>query len=582
MIVLKLQSYLDELLADDRKFDAHVVATFKKITRDWFMISDDEVIFLADKVLGQQEGRFVDEATRHDLEGFLAQAVKSRRHLWERLLEISASIPGLFNLLIEAILGQWVQIFQDGKAPPKVIQKVRQEASQINYRGIASLTKIDPRSEEVATIEAAIRKTIDAIGGFDFLSQPPPGKTVNEHTILIKVGVNWGQFGYPTVTSRESVYAVTRLCFQEAAKRGASVEVIIGDESGIEIGLWGGTTMDNFEHTGILHAAVLAGLSRAASLEEAQPEKFAGAGKLLEEARAGQVTLNAEKMMEMARQAGVRVVAFEEVETKQIPVPGARHYREGILVPKIAAEEVTDLINLPKPPGRHLIMGNTGLTGALKNHVGILAGSERSPGLHGLYDRYPPLAGGQTKDSYLENLQARREAVLEDKSGKAACKFLLDVSVNWEEHPGMSFHEKIAEIYLAVAGKERFSVTDMRRTISSLGPDVGDTVDIGAIIAATDPLTLDVFAGAFLKRAYVEMGSAADALQPGGDTLLEYLAGKTWLPSGTPFDLMSHIAAISYGVGPIDFAHIDLKGVEDSGFSAEEIGAITSYLRDEQ
>jgi hypothetical protein len=262
------------------------------------------------------------------------------------------------------------------------------------------------------------------------------------------VGVNWGQFGYPTVTSRESVYAVTKLCFQEAAKRGASVEVIIGDESGIEIVLWGGTTMDNFEHTGILHAAVLAGLERAASLEEAQPEKFAGARKLLEEARAGQVTRNAEKMMKMARQAGVRVVAFDEVEIKQIPVHGARHYLEGILVPKIAAEEVTDLINLPKPPGRHLIMGNTGLTGALKNHIGILAGSQRSPGLHGLYDRYPPLAEGQTKDSYLENLKARREAVIEDKSGKAARKFLLDISVNWGEHPGMPFGPRSTSILL--------------------------------------------------------------------------------------------------------------------------------------
>jgi uncharacterized protein (DUF362 family) len=581
MTVAKLQSYLDELLAYERKFDAHVVATFKKITRDWLTVSDDEVIFLAEKVLGQQGDRFVDEATRHDLEGFLAQAVKSRRHLWERLLEISMSIPGLFNLLIETILGQWAQIFHDGKAAPRVIQKVRQKASKINYRGIASLAKIDPQSEEVAKIEAAIRKSIDAIGGFDFLSHPPTGKTINEHTILIKVGVNWGQFGYPTVTSRESVYAVTKLCFQEAAKRGASVKVIVGDESGVEIVLWGGTTMDNFEHTGILHAAVLAGLERSASLEEAQPEKFAGAGKLLEEARAGQVTRNAEEMLEMARQAGVRVVAFDEGETKRIPVPGARHYLGGILVPKIAAEEVTDLINLPKPPGRHLIMGNTGLTGALKNHIGILAGSQRSPGLHGLYDRYPPPAEGQTKDSCLENLKAWRETVLEDKSGKAACKFLLDVSVNWGEYPGMPFHEKIAELYLAVAGKERFSVTDMRRTLSSLGPDVGDTVDIGAVIAATDPLTLDVFAGAFLKRAYVEMGSASDALQPGGDTLLEYLVGKTWLPSGTPFDLMGHIAAISYCVGPIDFAHIDLKGVEDSGFSAGEIEAITSYLRDE-
>jgi uncharacterized protein (DUF362 family) len=582
MTVAKLQAYLDELLADDRKFDPEVVATFKKIAQDWFAVSDDELIFLADKVLGQQGDRFVDGASRHDLESFLAQAVKSRRSLWERLLKIPASIPGLFNLLMEAILGQWVQIFRDGTADPDYIREVREKASKVNFRGSLSLAKINPQTESLAEIEEALKKSIHALDGFAFLSQPPPGMTKNEHTILIKVGVNWGLFGYPTVTSRESVYTVTKLCLQEAAQRGAFVEVIVGDESGIEIVLWGGTTMDNFEHTGILQAAVIAGLEWAASLEEAQPEKFAGARKLLEEARAGQVTRNSEKMLEMARQAGVRVVAFDEVETKHIPVPGARHYTGGIPVPRIAAEEVTDVINLPKPPGRHLIMGNTGLTGALKNHIGILAGSQRSPGLHGLYDRYPPLGEGQTKDTYLENLKARREAVLQDKSGKAARKFLLDISSNWGEHPGRPFHEKITELYLAFAAKERFSVTDMRRTMSSLGPDVGDTVDIGAVIAATDPLTLDVFAGALLKRAYVEMGNAAGALQPGGDTLLEYLVGKTWLRSGTPFDLMGHIAANSYGVGPIDFAHIDLKGVADSGFSAEEMEAITSYLRDEK
>jgi uncharacterized protein (DUF362 family) len=586
MTVAKLQNYLDELLAEDRKFDAEVVATFKKIAGDWFGVSEAEWKFLAEKVLGEQGPRFADEAARREMGRFLVQPVKSGGSPWEPFLKILDSIPGLANLLIEANLGQWWQTFKDGKAPPEVIQKVRQEARKINFFGTVSLAKIDPQSTQVAEIEAAMRKTIEAIGGFDFLSQPPEGKASNAHTILIKAGVNWGQFLYPTVTSHESVYALTRMCFQEAEKRGASVEVIVGDESGIEIVLWGGTTMDNFEHTGILQAAVRAGLERAASLQATQPDKFAGARDLLKLEHEGKkVTFDSKdgpsvKMIEMAQQAGVRVVAFDQVARQQVFIPGARHFPEGIPVPKIVAEDVTDIINLPKPPGRHMIMGNSGLSGALKNHVGLLAGENRSPGLHGLSDRYPPPGEGQTKESHLETLKARRQALREDKSGQAARQFAMDVMFNWDNFaPALPFHEKIVELYLAFAEKERFSVADMRLTVSSIGPDLGDFIDIGAVIAAKDPTTLDVLAGALLKRAYGKTGNTFDALMPGGDTLLEYLVGKTWLQNGTPFDLMSHIAANSYGVGPIDFAHINLKGAENSGFSPKEIEAITSHLR---
>ncbi len=586
MTVGKLQRYLDELLAEDRKFDAEVVATFEEKAGDWFGVSEAEWKFLAEKVLGEQGQRFVDDATRRELGRFLVRQVKSGNSPWEPFLKLLDSIPGLANLLIEANLGQWWQIFKDGKASPEVIRKVRQEASQINFRGTVSLAKIDPRSEAAAEIEAAISQTVTAIDGFDFLSRPPQGKAGNEHTILIKVGVNWGQFLYPTVTSRESVYALTKLCFQEAAHRGAAVEVIVGDESGIEIVLWGGTTMGNFAHTGILQAAVQAGLERAAALETADPEKFAGARKLLESLQTGcPVSHDPEdsdsvKMIEMARLAGVRVVAFDQVARQQVSIPGARHFTEGILVPLIVTEEITDIINLPKPPGRHMIMGNCGLSGALKNHVGLLAGPNRSPGLHGPYDRYPPPGEGQTREAYLESLMAQRQALSEDRSGQAARQFAMDLMFKWENFaPALPFHEKIVELYLTFADKERFSVADMRRTVSSIGPDLGDTIDIGAVLAAKDPLTLDVLAGALLKRAYGKIGNAFDALKPGGDTLLEYLVGKTWLATGTPFDLMGHIAANSYGVGPMDFAHIDLKGLENSGFSPAEIGDITSHLK---
>jgi hypothetical protein len=588
MTVSKLQHYLDELLAEDRMFDAEVVTTFEEKAGDWFGVSEAEWKFLAEKVLGEQGQRFVDDATRRELGRFLVRKVKSGTYPWEPFLKLLDSIPGLANLLIEAILGQWSQIIKDGKAPPEVIQKVRQEASQINFRGTGSLAKIDPRSEAVNEIEAAINQTVTAIDGFDFLSRPPQGQADNEHTILIKAGVNWGQFLYPTVTSWESVYALTRLCFQEAAHRSAAIEVIVGDESGIEIVLWGGTTMANFAHTGILKAAVQAGLERAAALEAANPEKFTGARELLELLQAGHpVSHKSEdgdsvKMIEMARLAGVRVVAFDEdkMERQQVSIPGARHFTGGIQVPRIVTEKITDIINLPKPPGRHMIMGNCGLSGALKNHLGLLAGPKRSPGLHGRNDRYPPRADGQTWDAYLESLTAQQQAIIDDRSGQTARQFAMDLMFNWDNFaPALSFHEKIVEIYLAFAGKERFSVADMRQTISSIGPDLGDTIEIGAVLAAKDPLTLDVLAGALLKRAYGKTGNAFDALMPGGDTLLEYLVGKTWLATGTPFDLMGHIAANSYGVGPMDFAHVDLKGLANSGFSPAEIDDITSHLK---
>jgi uncharacterized protein (DUF362 family) len=584
MSVAKLQGYLDELLAEDKQFDAEVVANFIRLAKGWEWVpllggvSEEEWKFLAEKVLARHRDRFADEAARRDLGSFLVQEMKSGSYPGEPFLEFLTAIPGLANLLVEANLGQWWQIFQDGKAPAEVIRRVRQEAQGLGFRGTVSLAKISPQAGS-AEIEAALRKAIQAIGGFDFLSRPPAGEAENKHTILIKAGVNWGQIGgYPTVTSSESVYALAKMCLQEAEARGAAVVVIVGDESGIEIKLMGGTTMGNFEFTGILQAAVLAGLERAAALAEREPERFQGAREMLAAVQAGQrVTRTSEAMLEMAARAGVRVVPFDEVEHKLIPIPGSRHFPDGILVPKFVVEEVTDIINLPKPPGRHLIMGNTGLTGALKNHVGLLAGSHRSPGLHGPHDRYPRPAAGQTGSSYLESMKALGAALVADASGKTARKFALDVMFNWDAFaPDLPFHEKMAELYLAFAAKERFSVADMRRTVSSLGPDMGDTIDIGAVLAAKDPLTLDVVAGALLKRAYLNMG---EVVAPGGDTLLEYLVGKTWLKDGSPFDLMNHIAANSYGLGPLGLAHIDFLGLEDSGFSPGELAEITSHLR---
>lgn len=479
------------------------------------------------------------------------------------------SLIAIIILLAESARGQLEQLFKNGTATPRRIREVREEArkSNYNFRGNVSIAKIDPKMDlerSLEEVETALKKVIGDIEGFDFLANTPKGKEKNEHTVLIKVGVNWGILGYPSVTSWESVYAVTKLCLEEAKSRRVPIKVIVGDESGIEINLWEGTTMHNFEQTGVLHAAVLAGVDHAASLEAESPVKFEGAGELLKRMHEGyRVTNNKEdtlsqQMIEMADKAGVeKIIGFQPSKDKdvigsksgdkdfiRIPVPAGekvKHFKEGIFIPRIVAEEVTDIINLPKPPGRHMIMGNTGLTGALKNHVGLLKPSDRLSQLHG-----------------------------------EAGPLLRSLS---ERGPGMGFHEKIAEIYLAFKDRERFSAVDMRWTISSLGPDFGDTIDVGAVIAAKDPVTLDAVAAALLNKRYVEIGSWFDALKLGGDTFWEYLAGKTWLRKCTPFDLKSHIAANSYGIGPIDLDHIDFKGFESSGFRVRELDTIAGYLR---
>jgi hypothetical protein len=462
----------------------------------------------------------------------------------EWLLRRTGSLPKNFILLFQAVYAQFAQYFRNGAGEPEEIKEVREDPRNKKIREIVSIAKINSK-RSMEEVETALEKVVYDINGFEFLSYPPQGRENNEHTVLIKVGVNWGLNGYPTVTSWESVYAVTKMCLEEARRRKAMIKVIVGDESGIENELWGGTTMKNFEHTKILHAAVLAGLEYAASLEVKNPGSFKGAGELLRLVHEGhRITLgqedtNSKRMRDMAHQAGVDIIAFgdEDQDFIRVQIPASekvRHFKDGIFIPVVVAKDVTDIVNLPKPPGRHLIMGNTGLTGAMKNHVGLLKASDRSWMFHGEGNLLPDSKG---------------------------------------------FHEKIVEIYLAFKDKERFSATDMRQTVSSLGPDIGDTIDIGAVIAAKDPVTLDLVAAAFLRERYKEIGNWFDALKPGGDSFWEYWAGKTWLRNCTPFDLKSHIAANSYGLGPIDLDHIDFKGFESSGFRVREIDSVAGYLQ---
>src|SRR5204863_472095 len=67
----------------------------------------------------------------------------------------------------------------------------------------ASLVSLPPRSSGSPAVDRqkvyeAQKTAVTDIGGYDFLSTPPKGKTTNDHTVLIKPGVNWGALGCPT------------------------------------------------------------------------------------------------------------------------------------------------------------------------------------------------------------------------------------------------------------------------------------------------------------------------------------------------------------------------------------------------
>lgn len=476
------------------------------------------------------------------------------------------------------------------------------ELKALNKTGVSSVgvVSVDPKpttpAGDRAKVYAAQKQAIDAIGGFDFLDKPPEGKTKNEHTVLVKPGVNWGINGYPFNTSAESTYATAKQALEEGAKRGADVKVLIADESGIECKTWGGTTMGNFEISGVLDGGVRAGLERAIALEKKGDPKFAGAQKiwdgLTKDGAERRVTLKDKDAIAMAEKAGVKLAGFEEGEYVRVPVPdikpgvpGNKHFPDGILIPKVVQTEVTDIINVPKPPGRHALMGCAGLSGAMKNHIGLLASSDRVPMLHGPLDRVPGLNSGELGPAWRDEFKelsnkindpslstADRAALLKKVQGNTAW------DLNNENGPNMMLHEKIAELTSVFAAKERFSVADMRRTVSSVGPDIGDTIDVGKVIASKDAATVDVVANSLMKNAYDHLGEPKEGrdLDLGGllkhpadwmrtqlgnaDTPTEYFYGRTWLEkNATAFDTLQIRAAMAYGIAPMGLDMIDFK-----------------------
>ncbi len=492
-----------------------------------------------------------------------------------------------------------------GPVSPAIKDLNKVGVSPASVVSLSSDTTLPPASQR-AQVYAAQKQAVDDIKGMDFLKTPPKGKTVNEHTVLIKPGVNWGINGYPTATSGESTYAMTRQTLEAAQQAGAKVNIVIGDESGIENKAWGGTTMQNFEQCGVLDGGVRAGLEFAAAQEAKGNADFKGAKATLDALGPDRkVTLKDTDAIAMAKKAGVTLVGFEELPAVRVPipdikpgVPGNKHFPQGILIPKLVRDDVTDIINLPKPPGRHSLMGCAGLTGAVKNHIGLVGGSDRVPALHGPLDRVPGLQDGKdgpTWSAQFAELGKKLEDPSLSRDDRVALLKQLQGNAQWdvdnENGPNMMMHEKIAELSSVFADKERFTVTDMRKTVSSIGPDIGDTMDIGKVIASKDAATVDVLANSLMKDGYDQLGqpkpssksfdlgdffsSPTDWLKNtlgAADTPLESFYGKTWLENdATAFDTLQVRAAMAYGLAPLGKENIDLKTHLGPGEDADQL-----------
>lgn len=490
--------------------------------------------------------------------------------------------------------GTIAQFFKSGEAKETHVQAARKNA--VGVTATASVTALPVEASAKQVLETFLRQT-DEIGGWNWMDKEINSK--EPFPVMIKPGINWGISGYPSVTSWEGVYASALGTLERAAAKGHhNLEVTVADESGIENKDFGRTTMMNMEDTAIFGASVFAGVENAyrrqgmndAAAHKAALDHIAKAMRARDAKYPDTVPNNDKKsipadpkiedlvhlvkhsdteLIAMAKSGGVEIKALDEGPTtilkpvlkrrgqklKSGEVPMSRkqldamkHFKDGI---RVNAEvlKFKKMINLPKPPGRHGIMGNCGLTGANKNHIGLLAGVDRGTVLHNRFARVPQPREGENYGTFTERIEQavrwmgdgavnlkelKREGRLtEDKMGdfnwEAHYDDMVSTGEEWITHlngeaqkladqgggeqaggPGQQFFDKLGELEMFFQPMTAFTWTDMRQTVASLGPDFGEAIDVGISIASDNSSVVDAYATAALKQVYDERGQQTE------------------------------------------------------------------------
>jgi len=653
------------------KIDADHVVALQKAAFDGGQVTDEEAVYLLQ--LGLNEDHFehasvggnkvmTDQAraARFDLLRF---AVMHLADIDPKMVgsEKDAALAANAQVMREYMKGTMRAILSTGEADAAYLNAARKTSKAV--RANAAVSDV-PVNATALQMKGVFLEQTNAINGWSFL------KAGQEHNVLVKPGINWGINGYPTVSSWESVYAASIATLEKGEAAGAHVKVTVADESGIENKDFGRTTMDNMEDTGILGGAVLAGVERsfqktglsgeaahkAAVAHMADELKKAGVN-VPANASAGDVAMlvrrTHQSLITRAADAGVVVIPLDEQKTMilkpvvkkegetygpdQAPMSqeqfdALKHFQDGIRV-STALSDVTDIINLPKPPGRHGIMSNCGLTGAVKNYIGLMSGVDRSENLHSKWARTPPRREGEDAGNYVDRIKefvsflgergvnaadvSSQKSVATDRAGlgdwqqneaellktaeewvlnmKSEGQKLADTKGNEAEGPGQQWFEKLAELNLMFKDKERFTFTDMRKTVSSFGPDFGEQIDVGRAITSDSAAVVDAIASAELKRAYEadengfdpkefkELDDAKGVLGLGKKLLARVRDAMSsgykeaqdagWLRGKDPWKLKNHAAIMSYpGLAPTDMMNVNLKMAPDETRRSEFLG----------
>ena len=655
-----------------RKLSAEEVQKLKEAAYDGGTVTDEEAVFLLQ--LGLKEDNF--EQTRVGAKFELTDKARTARFDLLRFAvmqladidpkavgsEKEAALAANSQVLREYLQGTLRAIVSTGEADAAYLNAAKRAAGTTRANAAVSDLAVNANALEVKKV---FLEQTEAINGWAFFK---PGET---HNVMVKPGINWGINGYPTVSSWESVYAAASTTLEKGLEAGSKVKVTVADESGIENKDFGRTTLDNMEDTGIYGGAVLAGVEasfrkqglRGVAAHDAAVKHMADALRAAgvtvpANAKAADVAplvrRNHTDLVKLAEQSGVVIIPLDQQETMTLkPVakgPGEalapneanmtpeqlkamKHFKDGIKV-SVALKDITDIINLPKPPGRHGIMSNCGLTGGVKNYIGLMAGVDRSENLHSKWARTPPQREGESAGNYVDRIKEfvgflgdrgvnqkdvkNQKATDGDASGlgdwkaneaellrtanewvtnmKSEGQKLADKRGNEAEGPGQQWFEKLAELNLMFKAKERFTFTDMRQTVASFGPDFGEKLTVGKAITSDSAAVVDALASAELKRTYDEAGHSFDGtdefaeLQRNGGlkgvpavllavvrdamsgTYKQMQAGA-FLRGKDPFKLKNHAAVMSYpGLAPTDMMNVNLKMAPDSVVRSKYLG----------